>query len=71
MVRPLCKCHGEPMVRNGLQPVTRNLKWQCSIGNRKRVAAWHDNLDGVSYNLRIFKQRRFHALKRMAKRAAA
>lgn len=32
--RPLCKCHGEPMVRNSFQP-NGNQKWGC--GRKRRL----------------------------------
>lgn len=34
IARPLCKCHGEPMVRNSYQPDGRQ-KWGCGIKRRQ------------------------------------
>lgn len=39
MPRPLCKCHSQPMVRNGTSVWSGGIKWQCRVSNRQRVAA--------------------------------
>ncbi|GIV03995.1 MAG: hypothetical protein KatS3mg015_2825 [Fimbriimonadales bacterium] len=39
-VPPLCRCHEEPMVRNGRQPGTGKRKWRCAVKNRARVRKW-------------------------------
>lgn len=36
MNRPLCKCHGVPMIRH--DPRT----WRCAIRNRVRNKIWYD-----------------------------
>lgn len=37
--RPVCKCHGEPMVKNG---VRRDgvLAFRCRVKNNRRVSSW-------------------------------
>lgn len=40
MDRPLCKCHGEPMVRMGRQMYgDRKLKWACGQNRRSHAHA--------------------------------
>lgn len=36
MLRPLCKCHGEEMVRAGVKKESGRQKWECSVKRRKR-----------------------------------
>lgn len=39
MTRPVCECHGEPMLKNGSG--TGRQAWTCAVRNRERCAADH------------------------------
>lgn len=67
--RPICKCHGEPMARNGIYPVSRRQKYQCSVKNRDRVARWYENCTEYQANFRRLRDRRLRAVMRMKARA--
>ena len=39
LVRPLCKCHGEPMLRNVYY--RDRISWACSVNRREQVRKHH------------------------------
>ena len=79
--RPLCKCHGEPMVKNGA--ATGRQTWRCAEGRRRAWASHYarngekerergrknyDELTGLQYNHLLLRRRRVKALARIAER---
>jgi hypothetical protein len=76
VARPLCKCHGEPMVKNGIyrsfhgKPVTPYQDWRCAIERRERAARFYDSLRGPKWSYRILQMRRQTALYKRRQRAA-
>ena len=69
MTRPHCKCHDEPMLRDGMRPPGTQ-RWRCAIGNRDRGVKAYVALDGYSYNRKLLQHRRVKALVRMQQREA-
>ena len=81
LLRPLCKCHAEPMLRNGTGKGKQ--KWVCVVTKKQRWQAYYDShaeqecarakrnydaLTGVEFNLLLLKMRRRGAIRRMRKR---
>lgn len=42
VTRRLCKCHGEPMARNGRDRYGQN--WQCRVKNNARFRRYYDRM---------------------------
>lgn len=69
MDRPLCVCHGEPMLRNGVRrfehgkPRKTPLQdWRCAIERHERSRRRHHSLEHVAWSKRLLQMRRAHAL---------
>lgn len=65
--RPRCRCHDEPMLKNGHNP-NGPQKWWCATKRRRYKAAQYDALSGVAYNRLLLRHRRVKALARMKQR---
>lgn len=63
-MRPLCRCHGEPMVGNGIEKRRGVPKqnWACAERRRENAKRNFEALDGVAYNKRLLQMRRQSAL---------
>lgn len=70
MDRPVCKCHAEPMVKNGRHR-SGNQAWACAERYRLKAARTYDQLTGVAYNRRLLQMRRACAMKRRRQKRAA
>ena len=74
--RPLCKCHGEPMVKDWIRrvshgkPCTPNQEFRCAV--KKRIAAKkaYDELEGVAWSKRLLQMRRATAMHARREREA-
>ena len=70
--RPLCKCHGEPMLKNGIdRRKTRPYQsWRCARERREKARLYFERLEHLAYSRRLLQMRRAHAMKRQRMRAA-
>lgn len=64
--RPLCKCHGEPMHRDGFKNGKQT--WRCSVKNREHFMAYYEGMSGVQWNAYLLGLRRWKAEKRARQR---
>ncbi len=61
--RPLCKCHGEPMLKNGIERRYLNgptQDWRCGHERRSHSQRTHDSLEHVAWNKRLLQMRAAH-----------
>ena len=58
--RPLCACHGEPMLKNGMEyrwgPPKQT--WGCAIERRAKAQRTYDALEHVAFSKRMLQMRR-------------
>lgn len=69
--RPNCKCHGEPMAKNGRRSNRGKQHYVCSVKRSAYQRDKYDNLTGVAYSWRRLQDRRWRALYRRAEREAS
>lgn len=61
--RPLCKCHGEPMLKNGVERRYVNgpkQTWRCGRQARDKARRVHDQLEHVAWSKRLLQMSRAH-----------
>lgn len=71
--RPLCKCHGEPMLRNGMEyrSLTPYQTWRCATERRAKAKRTYDALEHVAWSKRLLQMRRASATHSRRVREAA
>jgi hypothetical protein len=70
--RPLCRCHGEPMLKNGLSTWRKEptQEWRCATERRAKARRTYDELQHVAYSKRLLQMRRASATYKRRLRAA-
>ena len=64
--KPLCRCHGEPMVKNGQNRGRQT--FVCAIRKSAANRRFYEAEPGIAYNRRLLRMRRTKALLRRAAR---
>ena len=64
----LCPCHGEPVYTYKEPRHTAGVTYRCAVIIREKRRAYYDQMDGVTFNRKLLKQRRIKALKRNRER---
>lgn len=70
--RPLCACHSEPMLKNGVERRYRGIakqEWRCAIERRAKARKYFEQLEHVAYNRRLLQMRRATAMQARRRRA--
>lgn len=62
--RPLCRCHGEPMLKNGRKTWREGFDqdWRCATERREKARRTHDALEHVAWSKRLLQMRRACAM---------
>lgn len=61
--RPLCECHQEPMLKNGVErrySTGPTQTWRCATKAREKSRRTHDRLEHVSWSRRLMQMRAAH-----------
>lgn len=58
--RPNCKCHDEPMVRNGRKSWKDEQDWRCGCERREKARKTYDALEHVAWNRRLLQMAAAH-----------
>jgi hypothetical protein len=69
--RPLCRCHGEPKVKNGTYQVSSGewrTDWRCGVKNNERNRERFARFSGYEYNRHLLRTRRNKSMWRRRQR---
>ncbi len=61
--RPTCRCHDEPMLRNGIERrynTGPTQQWRCAVRAREKSKRIYDSLEHVAWSRRLLQMRAAH-----------
>lgn len=68
--RPFCRCHNEPMLKNGKGNGRKKLSWRCAVKHRTWKSIRYHRGHAAEHNYQIFKIRLRNRIRYKRKRIA-